>query len=74
MMWWLTFDTPRGLEVFIVQAGHLTMARMKAGLAGQRGAFQEGHALDAKTAKKVPAKAVGKSLSREEAEHLLRRL
>jgi hypothetical protein len=51
-MFWLTFDTPRGLEVFIVQAGHLAMARMKAGLAGQQGTFQEGHELDAKIAKK----------------------
>lgn len=74
MMFWLTYDTPHGLEVYIAQAGYLSSARMKAGLAGQEGTFQEGHELDAKTAKKIPAAMVGKTLSRKEAEQLLRRL
>jgi hypothetical protein len=73
-MWWLTFDTPRGLEVFVVQAGYLSSARMKAGVAGQEGKFQEGHKLDAKMAKQVPANLIGKTLSRQEAERLLKRL
>jgi hypothetical protein len=67
-LFWLTFDTPRGTEVYIVEAGHLMMARMKAGLAGQTGTFQEGHPLDAKTAKKIPNKMIGgSSLIREPA-------
>lgn len=74
MIFWLTFDTTRGLEVFIVRAGHLTSARMKAGLAGQNGTFQKGHELDTKTAKKIPAKMIGKTLPRKEAEQLLERL
>jgi hypothetical protein len=50
------------------------MARMKAGMAGQQGAFQEGHQLDAKTAKKIPVKMVGRSLSQKEAAALLKRI
>jgi hypothetical protein len=33
----------------------------------------EGHQIDSKTAKKIPAKMVGRTLSREEAERLLKR-
>jgi hypothetical protein len=41
------------------------MARVKAGMARQKGAFQEGHALDAKTATKILAKMVGRTLRRK---------
>lgn len=73
-MFWLTFKTSRGLEVYIVQASHLLMARMKAGMAGQDGEFQEGHRLDRKTAKKIPAKMIGRTLSQREAVALLKRI
>ena len=73
-MFWLTFDTPRGTEVFIVDAGFVAMARVKAGMAGQTGEFQEGHQLDVKTAKKIPAKMIGRTLSHAEAFELLKRI
>lgn len=41
VMWWPTFDTARRLEVDVVQADYLSSAPMKAGFAGQDGAFQE---------------------------------
>jgi len=50
-LFWLTYETPRGTEVYIAQAGYLTMARIKAGLGGQRGSFKQGYQLDAKSAK-----------------------
>jgi hypothetical protein len=73
-MYWLTFETSRGIEVYIVKARHLMMARMRAGMAGQQGQFQEGHQLDRKTASKIPATLVGRSLSQKEATALLRRI
>ena len=62
-MFWLTYKTSRGTEVFIVEAGFLMMARVKAGMVEQEGEFQEGHQLDARTAKKIPAKMIGRRLS-----------
>jgi hypothetical protein len=74
-MFWLAFKNSRGaVEVFIVQAHHLMMARMRAGMAGQQGTLQEGHELDRKTARKIPAKMVGRSLSQKEAMALLKRI
>ncbi len=73
-MFWLTFETPRGIEVRIVEAGHLMMARLRAGIAGQQGRFQEGHKLDAKTVKKIPANMIGRTLSHKEAFALLKRI
>jgi hypothetical protein len=37
IVFWLAFDTPRGTKVFIVNAGFVAMARVKAGMAGQQG-------------------------------------
>jgi hypothetical protein len=71
-MFWLTFETSYGIEVRIIEANHLVLARMKAGMAGQRGMFQEGHQLDAKTAKKIPAKMMGRTLTHKEAFALLK--
>jgi hypothetical protein len=73
-MFWLTFETSRGIEVYIVEARHLMMARVKAGMAGQKGQFQEGHKIDAKMAKKIPAKMIGRTLSHKEAFALLKRI
>lgn len=70
-MFWLTYDTPRGTEVFIAEAGFLMMAKVKAGMTGE---FQEGHQLDINTAKKIPAKMVGRTLSQREAMSLLKRI
>jgi hypothetical protein len=73
-MFWLTYYTPRGIEVFIAEAGFLMMAKVKAGMAGQTGEFQEGHKIDAKTAKKIPAKMIGRTLSHKEAFALLKKI
>jgi hypothetical protein len=40
---------------------------VKAAMLGQKGEFQEGHQLDAKTARKIPKKMIGRSLSQREA-------
>ena len=66
-MFWLTFDTSGDLQVQIVQANHLMLGRIKVGMAGQKGEFQEGHQLDAKTVKKIPAKMIGRTLTYKEA-------
>jgi hypothetical protein len=39
------------------------MAKVKARMAGQKGIFLEGNALDAETAKKIPANMIGRALS-----------
>jgi hypothetical protein len=66
-MFWLTYQSLRGTEVFIAESGFFTMAKVKAGLAGQRGEFQEGHLLDDNTAKRIPTNMVGRTLSLIEA-------
>jgi hypothetical protein len=66
-MFWLTFETAGAIEVLIIEANHLALARIKAGMAGQKGHFMEGHQLDAKTAKKVPAKMIGRTLTQTQA-------
>jgi hypothetical protein len=73
-MFWLTFETSGDIQVHIVEANHLMLARIKAGMVGQKGVFQEGHQLDAKTARKIPEKMVGRSLSQKEATALLKRI
>ena len=73
-MFWLTYETARGTEVFIADAGFLILAKVKAGMAGQTGEFQEGHQLDINTARKIPAKMLGRTLSHKEAFDLLKRI
>jgi len=72
-LWWLTFDKP--IRVFLIEAGDLLTARVKASLHGAPTQdFSQGYELDAKTAKKVPKDMVGKLLSKKEAEGLLKKL
>lgn len=73
-LFWLTFKASRGIEVRIVETGFLAMARIKAGLAEQQGEFQEGHQFDINTAKKIPAKMLGRTLSHKGAFALLKRI
>jgi hypothetical protein len=73
-LFWLTFETTRDTRVFIIEAAYMRMARIKASMAGQDGEFQNGIEIDANTAKKIPQKMIGRSLSREEAERLLSRV
>jgi len=74
IVFWLTYDTPRGTEVFIAEAGFLAMARVKATMVGQTGEFQEGHQVDINTAKKIPAHMLGRTLSHKAAFALLKRI
>jgi hypothetical protein len=56
-----------------VEANRLKTARMKAGMAGQKGTFQEGHQLDGETApKKIPAKMIGRTLGHKRRSALLK--
>lgn len=73
-MWWLVFKNGKDLSVIIQPAGAIIAARMRALLAGVEGEFQEGHELDAKTAKRVPKGMIGRVLSRKEATALLKKL
>ena len=52
----------------------MMMARVKAGMAGQQSEPLECHELDAKTAKKIPAKTIGRTLTHKEAFALLKRI
>jgi hypothetical protein len=74
MLFWLVFKNSKELSVVIQPAGAIIAARMRALLAGVEGEFQEGHELDAKTAKKVPKAMIGRVLTRKEATALLKRL
>ena len=55
-------------------AGALIVARLKASIAGFDGEFIEAHMLDAKSAKKIPKRMIGRALSLREANALLDRL
>lgn len=72
-LFWLTYAVEGELLVHIQEGENLMMARMKASLAGQRGGFREAHELDLETAKRVPKAMIGRSLSRREAETLLKK-
>ena len=61
-LFWIVHEIERC--VFIQEAGALIFARLKASIAGfDVGVFVETHMLDAKTAKKVPKKMIGRVLS-----------
>ena len=73
-LFWLVFKSGNDRSVIIQPAGTIIVARMRALLAGIEGEFQEGHELDAKTAKKVPKRMIGRVLSRKDATALLKKL
>jgi hypothetical protein len=74
-LFWLVFRQGKDVSVIIQPAGHIIAARMRATLAGiVKGEFQEGHALDTKTTKKIPKALIGKVLSRVQATALLKNL
>jgi hypothetical protein len=59
-LFWLVFKDGKDLSVIIQPAGAIIAARIRALLTGVEGEFQEGHELDAKTAKKVPKAMIGR--------------
>jgi hypothetical protein len=61
-------------RIFIQEAGALIFARVRAGIAGFEGKFVEAHALDDKTARKVPKATIGRVLSGGDVRALLDRL
>ena len=74
-LWWLCFQSDKGICVVLQPAPSLVHARVVAGINKiEPGDFTEGHQLDAKTARKIPKTLIGKCLSPRQAEQLLRRL
>lgn len=73
-LFWLAFKQKAGVAVLIQPANHIITARMRAMIAGIDGEFQEGHRLDAKTARKIPKASIGKALTASEARSLLKKL
>jgi len=72
----MTYRRFTRLQVIIIQAGSLVQARMAVSVLGldEGATFQVGHELDAPRSKRVPKSAIGKVLSRREAEAVLRKL
>jgi hypothetical protein len=73
-LYWLVFEHDGKNEEFLQHGGHLISARLQAQVKGQQGEFIEGHALDPKMVKQVPAKLIGRSLHAKEAEELLKKI
>ena len=74
-LFWIVHEIDCKRCVFIQEAGALIFARLKASIAGfDDGVFVEAHMLDARTAKKVPKKMVGRMLLDCEVSTLLDRM
>jgi hypothetical protein len=71
-MFWLCFESAKGVCVVLQPAPSLVHAQLMASMAGLApGKFREGHALDAKMVKRIPKNMIGKCLSRTQAARLL---
>jgi hypothetical protein len=71
-LFWLCFETAKGVCVVLQPANYLLDARLKASIAGLTpGEFREGHALDAKLIRRIPKQYIGKCLTRTQAARLL---
>ena len=73
-LFWLVHDIDGERTVRIEDAGALIFARLQAAIGGLKGSFVEAHALDAKLAKKIPRRMVGRALTADEAAAVLDRL
>jgi hypothetical protein len=60
--------------VRIQEGGAMLFARLNAMIDGFGGKFVEAHPLDAKTAKKIPRRMIGRALTMDEAAALLDRI
>ena len=58
----------------IQSADAMIFARLRAAIGGFKGTFVEAHPLDAKTAKRIPKRMIGRSISVAEAAALIQRL
>lgn len=66
-LFWFVYTGPR---IFISDSGG-EVGMIKASIAGMKGRPAEIHMLDAKIAKKIPKRMIGRVLSQEEAKGLL---
>jgi hypothetical protein len=73
-LFWLVHDIDGERRVMIRDDGPLIYARLRAAIDGFGGTFIEAHVLDAKTAKKIPKRMIGRALTASEAAALLDRL
>ena len=74
-LFWIVHEIDGERRIFIQEAHALIFARLKAAIAGfDDGVFVEAHMLDAKTARKVPKKMIGRVLSPREVSALLDRM
>ena len=73
-LFWLVHELDGERIVRIQEGGALIFARLSAMIDGFGGTFIEAHALDAKLAKKVPKRMIGRALTMSEAAALLDRL
>ena len=68
-LYWLCYQHNNQIVVVIEPAASLIHARMRAGIAGLKGEFTEGHELPQRW--KVPKQMIGRRLSQDEAKVLL---
>ena len=73
-LFWIVHEIDREPGVMIRADSALIFARMRATLDCFGGTFVEAHALDAKTAKKIPKAMIGRALTAREAAAVLDRL
>jgi hypothetical protein len=73
-LFWLVHEINGERRVIIREDSALIYARLRASMDGFGGAFVEAHALDAKTAKKIPKRMIGRALTASVAAALLDRL
>jgi len=72
-LFWIAKTIDGERRYFIQEADWPIFAMLRAAIAGFRGQHEETIELDAKTARKVPKKMIGRMLSQKEAEALLAR-
>ena len=74
-LFWVAKINDDGETTFFLQEANTQLfASLRASIAGQKGKPVESIELDAKTARKVPKKMIGRVLSQREAETLLTRI
>jgi len=73
-LFWIAKTIDGERRYFIQEADWPIFAMLRASIAGQKGKPVESIELDAKTARKVPKKMIGRVLSQREAETLLTRI
>ena len=73
-LFWIVHDIDGARVVRIQEGGALIFARLHAAMDGFGGTYIEAHVLDAKTAKKIPKRMIGRTLTISEVNTLLDRL